>query len=101
MKSLFEDLVLRQADKNDDLAVNVQKLKQSMRPTTKTTPKLASIVARATKFGADPSPGTVKIAPDQDLRAYIVQLDKKITKKLEDSLAELETRLRGGVEDIN
>lgn len=69
--------------------------------------KLQAVVARATKFGTDNSQGTVQLGGDMelndfdDLRAFVVQLDKKITKKLDDNLGNIEIRLKGGIEDIH
>ena len=68
-----------------------------------TAPKLAAIVNRATKFGVDNSAGTVQdqeLNDFDDLRAYVVQLDRKLTKKLEDTLGDIEIRLKGGIEDV-
>jgi len=69
--------------------------------------KLQAVVARATKFGTDTSQGTVQIGGDMelndfdDLRAFVVQLDKKITKKLDDNLGNIEIRMKGGIEDLH
>ena len=69
--------------------------------------KFQAVVTRATKFGTDNSQGTMEMGGDMelndfdDLRAFVVQLDKKITKKLDDNLGNIEVRLKGGIEDIN
>jgi hypothetical protein len=45
--------------------------------------------------------GDMELNDFDDLRAFVVQLDKKITKKLDDNLGNIEVRLKGGIEDIN